>query len=132
MLKTRPLTDLEEFEVAFEQADLDDTERQIIDYIRFIGIFTQPEIVKALNLNAKPPPLSRICDACRKIGGEMPEHFSLVRQWSKQISKDNVRWDGDLICSNTFNIDGISLSPESGTCQFHHFAVHKELFTGLD
>ena len=58
-------------------------------------------------------------------------HFENVREWSKSISDDSVRWDGSLICSPAFNIEGIKLCPENGNCQFHLFAVHAELFNGL-
>ena len=62
----------------------------------------------------------------------MPEHFEAVREWSKAVSEEGVRWDGDLICSTALNIDGDRLTPESGTTQYHTFAVHKELFKGFD
>ena len=62
----------------------------------------------------------------------MPEHFEAVREWSKTVSQDGVRWDGDLVCSIAWNIDGERLTPESGTTQYHVFSVHKELFQGLD
>ena len=62
----------------------------------------------------------------------MPEHFEAVREWSKTVSQDGVRWDGDLVCSTAWNIDGERLTPESGTTQYHTFCVHKELFQGLD
>ena len=39
---------------------------------------------------------------------------------------------GDLICTLAWNNDGERLSPENGTCLYHTFAVHKELFQGLD
>ena len=73
-----------------------------------------------------------MCDVCRKIGTLMPVHFSCVREWSEAVSKDGVRWDGNLICSTAWNSDGEKLTPESGTAQYHTFVVHKELFKGLD
>ncbi len=129
---SRPITNLEEFENALKKADLEDVDRELIDYIRFIGTFTQPILTKDLNIKAKPPILSRLCEACRKIGEYMPEHFELVREWSKQVSNEGVRWDGDLICSSAFNIDGERLAPEAKTALFHNFAVHRELFKGFD
>ena len=120
------------FEAALSQSKLLDVEHQIIEYIRFVGTFTQLDIIRSLDLNPKPPPLSILCEACRKIGANMPDHFSKVRRWSKLVSLDNVHWDGDLICSATFNIDGDRLVPEQETSQYHNFAVHKELFVGLD
>ena len=128
----RPMVDSDQFDEALKGAQLLPVEYEIIDYIRFIGTFTQPILIKALKLDAKPPVLSVICGACRKIGIEMPEHFEEVRAWSKLISVDGVRWDGDLLCSTTFNIDGLRLTPEAGTAQFHNFAVHPELFHGFD
>tara|TARA_Y100001968_G_C19329598_1_gene703582 strand:+ start:797 stop:1195 length:399 start_codon:yes stop_codon:yes gene_type:complete len=119
------------FENAIKKANLTDIEEEIIEYIRYIGTFTQPQIVKALNLKARPPLLSILCEICRKIGNEIPEHFAEVRLWSESVSPDGVRWDGDLICSSTFNIDGLRLAPEFQTTQFHLFAVHPEFFTGL-
>ena len=62
----------------------------------------------------------------------MPEHFSSVRKWSKEINEHKVKWDGDLVCTLAWNNDGERLSPENGTCLYHTFAVHKELFQGLD
>tara|TARA_Y100001968_G_scaffold314717_1_gene340442 strand:+ start:947 stop:1297 length:351 start_codon:yes stop_codon:yes gene_type:complete len=113
-------------------AELTEIEFEIIEYIRFVGTFTQPSLVQSLKLSSKPPALSILCESCRKIGLLIPNHFIKVREWSKEVSLDDVRWDGDLICSTTFNIDGIRLTPESGTTQYHNFAVHPELFKGLD
>ncbi len=128
----RPITPLKEFERALSLAQLSESEQELIEYIRYTGIFTQPSLVKELRLNSKPPVLSILCEICRKIGAHMPEHFELVREWSKLISEHGVRWDGELICSNALNIDGEPLTPESGTAPFDTFAVHKELFQGFD
>ena len=111
---------------------LNNTEQKIIDHIRYVGVFTQPSLTKDLKLNSKPPLLSVLCEICRKIGKYMPEHFSNVREWSKQINEHNVKWDGDLVCSLAWNKDGQRLTPENGTSLYHTFAVHKELFQGLD
>ncbi len=127
----RPRIDVNEFDRAMENVELEKVEFQIIDYIRFIGVFSQPILKQALNLESKPPALSILCVACRKIGAYMPDHFEKVRDWSKLVSIDGVRWDGDLICSTTLNIDGQRLTPEAGTSQFHNFAVHRELFVGF-
>ena len=51
---------------------------------------------------------------------------------SKEINEHKVKWDGDLVCSLAWNKDGERLSPENGTCLYHTFVVHKELFQGLD
>ena len=101
----RPIINTVEFEEALEMANLKDIERQIISYIRFIGIFNQPMLTQALRISSKPPVLSILCESCRKIGENMPYHFEKVRKWSEAVSTSNVRWDGDLICSSTFNTE---------------------------
>ncbi len=128
----RPITSLEDFEKALKLSHLSPKEEEIINHIRFIGVFNQVSLAKDLRIGAKPPVLSILCESCRKIGHEMPEHFAAIRKWSKEVSEYGVRWDGNLICSTAWNIDGERLSPESGTTQYHTFAVHKELFQGLD
>ena len=127
----RPITPIEEFEKALNSAGLSEREQELIEYIRYIGVFTQPSLVKDLRLNPKPPVLSILCEICRKIGSKMPDHFSDIREWSKSISDHGVRWDGDLLCSTAWNIDGEPLTPEAGTCPYDTFVVHKELFQGL-
>ena len=127
----RPILEAIEFETALINSDLSRIELELIDYIRFAGTFTQPSARRVLGLDPKPPVLSLICVACRKIGHQIPKHFQKVRDWSIEISDDGIRWDGSLICSPTFNIDGIKLCPENKNCQFHTFAVHTELFNGL-
>tara|TARA_Y100001968_G_C19351738_1_gene715014 strand:- start:173 stop:571 length:399 start_codon:yes stop_codon:yes gene_type:complete len=127
----RPKITAEKLENAIELANLSEKELDIIEFIRYIGTFDQTIVVKALNLESKPPALSILCDACRKIGNKVPDHFQEVRKWSESISLHGVRWDGDLICSTTFNIDGIRLTPECGTTQYHQFCVHPEFFNGL-
>jgi len=127
----RPITPLIEFESAILKASLTDTEKLIIEHIRLVGSFTQPSIRKALGLASKPPMLSILCKASRKIGHLIPNHFEQIREWSKQMSVDKVHWDGDLVCSACWSIDGIRLCPEEKTALYHNFAVHKELFNGL-
>ena len=83
-------------------------------------------------LSSKPPIFSIICEVCRKIGLLMPEHFSEVRNWSKQISQHNTKWDGHLICAEAFSIDKNPLSPDSRTSLYDVLVVHKELFIGFD
>ncbi len=130
--KLRPLTPLKEFDQAFVDADLLQSEKELIEYIRYIGAFTQISLIQELRLKTKPPVLSLLCEICRKIGSRMPEHFEAVRAWSEEVSEHGFHWDGDLICSSAFNIDGLRLTPEAGTVQYHTFVVHKELFTGLE
>ena len=102
---SRPITPLEDFNNAIEQSDLSKSEKELIDYIRFIGTFDQVSLTKALRLPPKPPALSVLCEICRKLGKYMPVHFSAVRTWSESVSENGVRWDGDLICSSAWNID---------------------------
>ncbi len=128
---SRPITPIDEFENALSKADLTEVEILIIEHIRLVGAFNQPSVRKALDLASKPPVLSILCHACRQIGSLMPDHFEAIRDWSKQISEDQIRWDGALICSATWNIDGIKLCPEFGTSLYHNFCVHRELFNGL-
>ena len=130
--RIRPITPVHEFELACTKANLNNKEQKIIDHIRYVGVFTQPSLTKDLKLESKPPVLSVLCEICRKIGNHMPDHFRSVRDWSKDINEHNVKWDGDLVCSLAWNKDGERLSPENGTCLYHTFAVHKELFQGLD
>ena len=131
-IKQRPIVPLAAFEKALAMALLSEDEKDLIDYIRYVGLFTQVSLMKELRLKPKPPVLSLLCTICRKIGAHMPEHFEAVRAWSIYVSEDGVRWDGNLICSIAMNIDGERLSPESGTTHYHTFVVHKELFRGLD
>ena len=128
----RPIISAESFEKACISACLSKEEEKMIDYIRYIGTFTQPSLTKSLKLSTKPPALSLLCKTCKKIGEEVPQHFEIVRKWSEDQNAYNVRWDGNLICSVAFNIDGEQLTPEAGTSTFHTFVVHKELFQGLD
>ena len=128
----RPITPVDEFDAACKKAKLNNKEQKIIDHIRYVGVFTQPSLTKDLKLDSKPPVLSVLCEICRKIGNYMPEHFCCVGVWSKEINEHKVKWDGDLICSLAWNNDRERLSPENGTCLYHTFAVHKELFQGLD
>ncbi|WP_320667050.1 hypothetical protein [Prochlorococcus sp. MIT 1307] len=131
-VEARPITPIKDFERSLLKAELSKSEEELIDYIRFIGVFNQITLKKELNLSSKPPILSIICDLSRKIGNYMPSHFFSVRKWSEAVSKDGVRWDGNLICSIVWNIDGEMLTPEEGTAQYHTFAVHKELFKGFE
>ncbi len=127
----RPITPLKAFEDAISKSDLSDKEQQIIECIRFLGVFNQVSLTQVLRIESKPPVLSKLCTICREIGKHIPEHFEVVRKWSQENSEYGVHWDGNLICSAAWNSDGERLSPESGTAQYHTFAVHKELFQGL-
>ncbi|AAQ00268.1 MULTISPECIES: hypothetical protein [Prochlorococcus] len=127
----RPIISAKIFEEAIESAALSQSEHELIDYIRYKGVFSQPSIVKELRLNPKPPVLSILCETCRKIGHHIPDHFIAIRAWSEAISEHGVRWDGDLICSTARNIEGEPLTPEARTVPYEILVVHKELFTGL-
>ena len=130
-VQLRPILSAEHFEKAIESARLSDSDQELIEYIRYIGVFSQPSIIRDLRIKSKPPVLSTLCEICRKIGDQVPEHFAAIRLWSKAISAHDVHWDGDLICSTAQNIDGIPLTPEAGTTPYETLVVHKELFTGL-
>ena len=128
----RPITPLKEFQEALSKAELSDNDYELIDYIRYTSVFTQPSLVKDLKRPSKPPLLTVLCQICRKIGQEMPDHFEKVIDWSMQMSEHNTRWDAHLICAEAFNVDQIALSPSNGTCLFDVLVVHKELFLGFD
>ncbi len=127
----RPITPINDFEKAMTFANLSEKEYEIIEYIRYTGIFSQPMITKDLRIESKPPVFSIICEASRKIGTHIPAHFAAVRKWSKMINPNGVRWDGDLICSAIKNIDGELLTPENRNSLYDFLSVHKELFTGI-
>ena len=128
----RPITPIEEFERALSKAALTKEESELIDYIRYTSVFTQPSLIKDLKRPSKPPLLSVLCKICRKIGSEMPDHFNKVIDWSIEISDHDTKWDAHLICAEAFNIDKIPLSPINGTTLFDVLVVHKELFLGFD
>ena len=128
----RPITPLDQFEDALLKANLSLDDYELIEYIRYTSVFTQPSLIKDLKRPSKPPIFSIICEVCRKIGLLMPEHFSEVRNWSKQISQHNTKWDGHLICAEAFSIDKNPLSPDSRTSLYDVLVVHKELFIGFD
>ena len=128
----RPITPLDEFEKALKEANLSDKDYELIEYIRYTSVFTQPSLIKDLKRPSKPPILTNICEISRKIGFFMPEHFKKVIDWSIQISEHNTRWDGHLLCAEAFNVDQIALTPAAGTSLFDVLVVHKELFIGFD
>ena len=131
-ISKRPITPLKEFEIALNKADLSDKDYELIDYIRYTSVFTQPSLVKDLKRSSKPPILANLCQICRKIGSKMPVHFKKVINWSIYISDHDTRWDGHLICAEAFNVDNIPISPSHGTSLFDVLVVHKELFLGFD
>ena len=128
----RPITPLDEFEKALKEANLSDKDYELIEYIRYTSVFTQPSLIKDLKRPSKPPILTNICEISRKIGSFMPEHFEKVIDWSIQISEHNTRWDGHLLCAEAFNVDQIALTPAAGTSLFDVLVVHKELFIGFE
>ena len=128
----RPITPLDEFEKALKEANLSDKDYELIEYIRYTSVFTQPSLIKDLKRPSKPPILTNICEISRKIGLLIPEHFKKVIDWSIQISEHNTRWDGHLLCAEAINVDQIALTPATGTSLFDVLVVHKELFIGFD
>ena len=128
----RPITPVEEFESELNKAELSHKDYELIDFIRYTSVFTQPSLVKDLKRPSKPPLLSVLCQICRKIGSEMPDHFKKVIEWSIEISDHDTKWDAHLICAEALNIDKIPLSPIHETTLFDVLVVHKELFLGFD
>ena len=128
----RPITPVDQFEIALKEANLSEKDYELIEYIRYTSVFTQPSLIKDLKRPSKPPILTNICEISRKIGLCMPEHFEKVIEWSIQISEHNTRWDGHLLCAEAFNIDQVALTPAAGTSLFDVLVVHKELFIGFD
>ena len=127
----RPITPVEEFERALNKANLTNEEHELIEHIRYTSVFTQPSLVKDLRIPSKPPALTVLCQICRKIGMKMPDHFKKVIDWSTELSENNTKWDGHLICAEALSIDKIPLSPLHGNCLFDVLVVHKELFVGF-
>ena len=128
----RPKTPLSEFEEALKKADLTTKEIELLEYIMYTSVFTQPSLAKDLKISSKPPILSSLCNLCRKIGIFMPDHYQKVILWSKEINENKIMWEGHLVCAEAFNIDGLTLSPFSKTSLFDVLVVHKELFIGFD
>ena len=130
-MSQRPRIDVERFELALNNAGLDSIELEIVEHIRYIGIFDELSLRKSLALPSKPPALYRLNKACEKIAAQWPELSERMLKWSSSQSPDQISWTGNLICSIGFNADGDRLEPESGTVLYHTFVVHKELFNGL-
>jgi len=51
----RPITPIDEFERALNKATLTKEEYELIDYIRYTSVFTQPSLIKDLKRPSKPP-----------------------------------------------------------------------------
>ena len=130
-MSERPRLEVEAFELALNNAGLDSTELDIIEHIRYIGIFDELSLRKALELPSKPPALYRLNKACEKIAAQCPKQAERRLEWSANQSPDQIGWTGNLVCSIGFNADGERLEPEAGTVLYHTFVVHKELFNGL-
>ncbi len=127
----RPKLDKFQFEIAVENAGLTELETDILEYIRYNGIFDELSLRKALSLPTKPPALYRLNKICEKIAIHLPAVSIELFKWSKQQNPDNIAWKGNLVCSIGFNCDGDRLEPESGTVLYHTFIIHKELFNGF-
>ena len=128
----RPTLDPERFEAALLKAELSDDETEIIDYIRYIGVFNELSLRQSLSLSSKPPALYKLCKACTKIGVHIATDFEEIMSWSQAHSGDHIAWHGNLVCSIAYSCDGHKLQPEDGTSLYHTFAVHQELFNGLE
>ena len=89
----RPKTPVKEFEIALKKANLSEKDYELIEYIRYTSVFTQPSLVKDLKRPSKPPILSDLCSICRQIGSFMPRHYEKVIQWSMTPNpKQHVTW----------------------------------------
>tara|TARA_Y100001970_G_C13796870_1_gene633011 strand:- start:212 stop:607 length:396 start_codon:yes stop_codon:yes gene_type:complete len=128
----RPITPIDEFENALTKSNLSSKDYELIEYIRYTSVFTQPSLIKDLKRPSKPPILTDLCKICKIIGSNMPRHYSNVIEWSQAISEHNTRWDGHLVCAEALNIDNTPLSPSAGTALFDVLVVHRELFIGFD
>ena len=128
----RPTLNPNEIDQAIIQADLSEIESEILEYIRYIGVFNELSLKKALSMPSKPPALYRLCKACEKIGDQLPDQFKTMMAWSEEQSDDNIAWQGNLVCAIAYTCDGTKLQPENATSLYHTFAVHKELFNGLE
>ena len=49
----RPITPIDEFERALDKAALTKEEYELIDYIRYTSVFTQPSLIKDLKTTIK-------------------------------------------------------------------------------
>ena len=127
----RPKLDKFQFEIAVENAGLTELEIDILEYIRYNGIFDELSLRKALSLPSKPPALYRLNKICEKIAIHLPTVSNKLFKWSEKQNPDNIAWKGNLVCSIGFNCDGDRLEPESGTVLYHTFVIHKELFNGF-
>lgn len=131
-MKFRPKLNVKEFEYAVHQAALNEIENEMLDYVRFSGVFDELTLRKSLSLPSKPPAIYLLSNLCTKIGLLIPKTFDKFMSWSAHQSVDNISWHGNFICSIAYTCDGLRLEPEQGTALYHTFSVHKELFNGLD
>ena len=128
----RPKINIKEFEFAVTQADFTEIENELLEYVRFSGVFDELTLRKSLSLPSKPPAIYLLSKLCSKIGVFLPKTFEKFMSWSADQSVDNISWHGNLICSIAYTCDGLRLEPEQGTALYHTFSIHKELFNGLD
>ena len=131
-MRLRPKLNIKKFEDAVHQAGLDDSENEMLEYVRFSGVFDELTLRKSLSLPSKPPAIYLLSKLCAKIGILIPETFDEFMRWSADQSVDNISWHGNFICSIAYTCDGLRLEPEQGTALYHTFSIHKELFNGLD
>ena len=127
----RPKHNTQDFEIAINNSELTELELDLVEHIRYTGIFDELSLRKSLSLPTKPPALYRLNKICEKIAIQIPEIAKQFFEWSAQENPDKIAWKGNLICSIGYSCDGVRLEPESGTVLYHTFIVHKELFNGL-
>ena len=75
----RPIISATAFDSACGKAHLSSDQLELIDFIRYIGVFNQLTLTQSLGLSSKPPALSILCETCRLIGKEIPKHFADIR-----------------------------------------------------
>ena len=131
-MNSRPTHNIQEFDAAVNLANLNDIEIEMLDYIRYSGVFNELTLRKELTLPSKPPAIYLLSKLCTTVGNYLPQTFERFMIWSADQSLDNILWQGNLVCSIAYTCDGLRLEPEQGTALYHTFVTHKELFNGLD
>ena len=97
----RPRLDVDAFEIALNQAELESSELEIIDHIRYMGIFDELSLRKALALPSKPPALYRLNKACEKIAVHLPEQSQALLNWSHCLLNIDINKIEAAITSRT-------------------------------
>ena len=75
----RPITPIDEFERALDKAALTKEEYELIDYIRYTSVFTQPSLIKDLKRPSKPPHLITFVTSFKRFTPESTRDASIIR-----------------------------------------------------